>query len=370
MGVTTVLTFLLLGAATQDGIDPLPEKARLAFEEDWSSGRIDPARWYALRKKWGAGNHGVVPENVRIEKDVVDGKPRNVLVCEAHGDAYDGPVVGLWGRKERVGGVLVSKPFFASGRFEVAMKIGRAAPYADGPADPRKPSGCVPAIWTFAYRWVEVSRKPVDDFVPGAPLYNPFIKAYGIGANEYWSELDFPEFGKNGDFSRAMYNTFSPGRHDSRMFDVGFAADGEWHTYVTDWRTKLVPLPEVTDAHVVQHGGFWWVKDKAVPFESYLAHPLKRLGPNRYAAYAGDRATHWIDGRKVGENRRFVPAYAAQLNLGVWLPDWAGPARWKTADVRFASIRIWQYDDPGDVRGILTEDIGDNFDPQGRELGR
>jgi hypothetical protein len=53
-------------AEAEDGVPPLPAQTRLAFVEDWSSGRIDPDRWYVLRKKWGDGNHGVVPENVRI----------------------------------------------------------------------------------------------------------------------------------------------------------------------------------------------------------------------------------------------------------------------------------------------------------------
>jgi hypothetical protein len=58
---------------------------------------------------------------------------------------------------------------------------------------------------------------------------------------------------------------------------------------------------------------------------------------------------------------------AAQLNLGVWLPDWAGPVPWETATVSFASVKVWQYGDPGDVRGVITGDIKDNFDRAGRE---
>ncbi|MCA9068852.1 MAG: hypothetical protein KDA84_08015, partial [Planctomycetaceae bacterium] len=100
----------------------------------------------------------------------------------------------------------------------------------------------------------------------------------------------------------------------------------------------------------------------------YLGNPLKRIGPNQYAVYQGDKVTHWLDGQKVGENTKFVPAMAAQLNLGIWLPKWAGPTPWKTARVSFASVKVWQYGDPGDVRGILTDDITNNFDAQGREL--
>lgn len=347
--------------------DP-PEQARLVFTEDWASGKIDPEKWYLLRKKWGQNNHGVVPENVRIEQDTVGQKKQNVLVCEAHGDQYDGDVIGLWGKKTRVGGVIVSKPFFASGRFEVVMKIGSETPYAGGPANPAHPQGTVPAIWTFAYRWVVGDPKRKDQFLRTTPLYNPHMPAYGIAANEYWSELDFPEFGKEGKFDKAMYNTFCQNRHHPELFDVHGAADGRYHTYTTEWRTKLQPLEGISDEQVVKHLGYWWIQDKAVPFSAYLGNPLKRLGKNRYALYQGERATHWIDGRQVAENTKFVPAMAAQLNLGIWLPKWAGPAPWKTARVSFASVKVWQYGDPGDVPGVLTDDIGNSFDIHGNEL--
>ena len=84
--------------------------------------------------------------------------------------------------------------------------------------------------------------------------------------------------------------------------------------------------------------------------------------------YCGEKAVHWIDGKKIGENTRFVPAMAAQLKLGIWLPKWGGPAPWETSRASFASVKVWQYDDPGDVRGVLTEDISDSFDSEGRPL--
>ena len=248
------------------------------------------------------------------------------------------------------------------------MKIGSTERHRGGPEDPTQPKGAVPAIWTYAYRFVEVDPARMDEFVPGVPLYNPHMKVYGTGANEYISELDFPEFGKDGDFTQGLYNTFCQNRHDPRVFDVSAAADGEYHTFTTEWRTRLIPMPGIRDDQVVEHLGYWWIQDKAVPFERYLGNPLKRLGKDSYALYCGEKAVHWLDGEKVGENDRFVPAMAAQLNLGVWLPQWAGPAPWETARVSFASVKVWQYDDPGDVRGVLIDDIPDNFDPEGRPL--
>jgi hypothetical protein len=341
---------------------PVPETGRFLLDEDWSSGKIDPVRWYLPRRHWeDDGNNGVTSENVRIARDIVDGREQNVLLCEAHGDRYDGPVVGRAGKKTRVGGIIVSKAFFASGRYQVVIKIGSTQPHAGGPTDPRRPKGAVPAIWTFAYRWVAAPRRQRDAFAPDVPMYNPLMqRAGGGGANEYWSEIDFPEFGKHGNFDRGLYNTFCQNRIDSKEFDVSAAIDGQYHTLTTDWRTELRPIKGVTDAQVTEAQGYFWVNDKAVPFDQYYGNPLKRVDKDQYAVYTGVRADHWIDGKQVAENTRYLPAMAAQLTMGVWLPHWGGDAPWSTATVSFASVKVWQYDDPGDVRNVLTRDLPDN----------
>jgi hypothetical protein len=208
------LVLFVWHAAAVEAVPPLPAHARLVVDEDWSHG-IASERWYAPRTKWGAGNNGVTRENVRVQPDRVRGREQNVLVCEAHGDRYAGPVVGLDGAKTRVGGVLISKDFFASGRFEITLKIGARTPVPGGPADPQRPKGAIPAVWTYAYRYVTVDNAHQDDFVPATPLYNPFMKAYGRGTNEFTSELDFPEFGKAGDFSKGLYNAYLPKRSDT-----------------------------------------------------------------------------------------------------------------------------------------------------------
>jgi len=338
------------------------------FMEDWSDGTIDSQKWYLLRKKWGHGNNGVVPENVRIEQDVVAGTPKNVLVCEAHGDRYTGDVVGLHGHRKRVGGVIVSRQFFSSGRFEVVMKVGDNTPVPGGPANPAHPRGAIPAIWTFAYRWVKGDPARKNQFIEATPLYNPHIPAYGIAANEYWSEIDFPEFGKGGDFTRGLYNTFCNSRHDPNLFDVSAAVDGEYHVFTTEWTTQLKPFPNLSDEQVIEHEGYWWIRDEAIPYDTYLGNPLKKQGPDKYDLYCGNEVSHWIDGKHVATHTKFVPAMAAQLNLGIWLPDWAGPAPWEKATVSIASVRIWQFENPGDVHGILVDNIANNFRENGDPL--
>jgi len=361
-----ILTVVLAPAVcTGEDLAPLPTGAKLALEEDWSSGEIDEKKWYVYRKRWGNGNHGVVPENVTIGQDLVDGKKQNVLICTAHGDQYDGDVIGWWGNKTRVGGVIVSHQHFASGRFEMVIKIGSQEKHAGGPADPMRPQGCIPALWTYSYRWVEGDKNRQDEFQPETPMYNPHMPAYGGAANEYWSEIDFPEFGKEGNFESAMYNTFLQNRHDNRFFEVPQAIDGEYHTLVTEWRTHLRPMPQIQDNQVIESEGFYWIQDKSVPFADYLGNPLKKLGENEYALYEGKIATHYIDGKKVAENDKWVPSMSAQLSMGVWLPDWAGPAPWKTADMKIARVKVWQYGDEGDVIGVMKGRTPDSFGKDG-----
>jgi hypothetical protein len=353
------ILFLAAAPLSAQPLADLPKEARLALDESWQGGAIDPDRWYSLRKQWGQGNHGVVPENITIVEDIVDGKPVHVLRCTARGDTYKGPVTGQWRRPDRVGGVIVSKEHFASGRFEVVMKIGTP----DNPT----PRGMVPAIWTYGYRIVHApDDHPHDEFSPAVPLYHPFLQEFKQGLAFYWSEIDFPEYGKGGDYATPMYNTFLNKQHQALTFDAHGAADGHYHRYTTEWRTHLVPMPAVSADQLVEAEGFFWVKDKAVPYDSYWGNPLVQTAPGEFALCTGRHARHWIDGQFVGENTTFVPSMAAQLNLGVWLPDWAGPAPWDTAHVFFASVKVWQYDDPGDIRGILTEDITDNFTSDGQ----
>ena len=106
--------------------------------------------------------------------------------------------------------------------------------------------------------------------------------------------MDFPEFGKKGEFNRALYNTFCQNHHHPEFFDVRMAVDGRYHTYTTEWRTRLEELKGITDSQVAAFRGFWWVRDKAVPFGKYLGNPLKKLGPNRYAVYRGPCRTPFI----------------------------------------------------------------------------
>ncbi|QIF04226.1 hypothetical protein [Roseimicrobium sp. ORNL1] len=371
MTIGRPLLCLLLALCSLRGfaeVPALPEHARLELEETWASGSIDPARWYLMRRNWDGGNHGNVPENVRvIEEAVADGTKRHVLECRANGDQYTGPIHGLWNKPDRVGGIIASKTFFASGRFEVEMRVGGTEKLAVGPENPARPIGSIAAIWIYAGKNVRVTDSLSDGFVQEEPLYHPYLQKWSKGNAYLTSELDFPELGKKGDFDHALYNTFNHSRIHSKTLPVQ-VADGKYHTYTTEWRTALRELMDLRDEQVTEHQGFHWIRDLKYPFDRYWGNPVKRLGKDRYAVYHGVRATHWIDGKLVGENTDDVPTIAAQLSLGIWLPDWAGPAPWQESRATFGTIRVWQYHDEGDVRGLLTNDQPDNFKPSGEPI--
>ena len=80
LAVSGILAFTIAQAIAEEAkLPPLPANAKLAFQEDWSSGRIDSKRWYVPRKKWGQGNNGVSPDNIRIGRDI----PRGVRATRA-----------------------------------------------------------------------------------------------------------------------------------------------------------------------------------------------------------------------------------------------------------------------------------------------
>lgn len=362
---TTLYTFMSIASIALAAPTPeikMPKEAKLVLEEDWSSGRIDPSKWYALHRRWGNGNNGVVAQNVFIAQDMVGDKKQNVLVCRGHGDLYEGSIPGWKGGSTRVGGVISSKAFFASGRYEVVMKVGSKSVTSKSPKDPKRPIGMVPALWTYGYRWVSTDDSNPKSFNRDNPLYNPYMK------NAFWSEIDFPELGKDQDLETGLYNTFLNNNHQSRKFSAKGVVDGQYHTFSSIWRTHLVVLDGVSDNQVVKSGDFWWVQDKSISFSKYRGNPLKRLAKDSYAVYKGKEVTNFIDGRFVGKNSKYVPSMAAQFNLGVWFPDWGGDAPWAESKISIASVKVWQFNDAGDCRGVLIKDIPRNMDQQGNPI--
>ena len=267
------------------------------FFEDFAGDLLEPRRWLVVHKQWGGdeANGGVVAENV----SVADGKLR----LEAHGDRYQGPVMGV--RKNgslrvdgrRVGAAIATKHYYCSGRYEVRLKVCPTV-------------GACSAIWTLHYQ----------EFYPG----NATFRKLPVGGDRYYAvnhEIDIELPGRPGptkkdmSFQYALCNTFV-GENDeestARYTQLAAAQnDGQFHTYRFDWHT----------------GG----KDEKKRVEFY------------------------IDGKLVQTIDTHVPDLPCRFWLGVWFPrDWAGQPDFDTERMEVDWVRITPFKQAGDRFAVET----------------
>ncbi len=202
----------------------MPCAAAGEFSDDFSNG-LDASKWLIAKRQWGGSNAngGVIPQNVSISGD-------GVLSLIGNGDLYAGPLRGinkngsLRPDGKRTGACVVTKDYFASGRYEVRMKV---LPHF----------GACSALWTFFYHETypggpsgpcQVVNHEIDIEQPGRPG----------GANSEFS------------FNMALCNTWegeNTGEYTTNYVDFGCPQnDGQWHTYRFDWHTN----PKKVDFYV------------------------------------------------------------------------------------------------------------------------
>lgn len=148
------------------------------------------------------------------------------------------------------------------------------------------------------------------------------------------NEIDI-EIGLKPDFSQVFFTTWTaPSRNTNMPTPIDFYAnDGEWHIYSFDW-----------------------VTDTAVPYVDY-----------------------YIDGVKVLTIDSNVPTTNATLNIGMWLPSWAGggandPENGNISvdsrmfDTDFAEISWWRYIpfqmDGWEQRPVQNRNFADGYIPK------
>lgn len=327
------------------------------FHEDWSS-EISNNRWLALRKQWGKGNNGCVPELISLEDDIVDGVKKKVIVFRAQGNLSKSKITGVkvkgegyqdTKRPDKVGSMIASREYFASGSYEVKMKVGGTN---DNPSKP--PVGLVIAIFPFHYEEHFSGDNNPDgkSMNPLNPQYQPRFKEKtdGLYYSTVNSEIDAPELGFEGDFSTGLFNTYintsNSGIHAQKIKLPVNIFDGKYHTYRFDWHTELLKT-DLNDSQVVPKGFYYYAYDH--PESTIQGFPVIKKSDCQWYVYLGSSVDFYLDGKKIGESNRNVSPVSARLTIGGWFADWAGIPDWDEAKIYVSEINFTPYHDEGDV---------------------
>ena len=265
------------------------------FYDDFGSGIVDPAKWYAANRNWGGKdastgedyNGGVVPANLGVR----DG----VLRCEAHGNRYEGDVAGIAknGRPRadgrRVGACAVTREYYASGSYEIRARV---APV----------TGVCCAMWTFEY----------EELYPGDPGFQGHGDYYVVN-----HEIDIEMPGRPGSahtgigYDYALCNTWVGENGNeytsSHMRLPAPQDDGAFHVYRFDWHTG----------------------DKA-----------GTIAP---------RVEFYFDGVPVVTNLTHIPTKAGRFWVGAWFPNgWAGTPDFDTSAFEVDYVKITPFHEEND----------------------
>lgn len=285
-----LIGYMLVAMGFQDS-QPMAVYRTEAFYDDFNGNQLDNDSWLIAYKQWGGdgANGGVIPENVHVS----EGK----LLIAARGDQYEGPLRGInrdgsqRPNGKRVGGAIATRDYFASGRFEVRMKVVPSL-------------GAVSAIWTFHYSEYYPGDSAYKRNPVGSPLYYPVNHEIDI---EMPGRPNATHTGYN--FNYALFTTWvgeNEGEYTVNYTDLGFAQnDGQFHVYRFDWHTGSTgELPHVD-------------------------------------FYIDDVWQYTIDTN--------IPARAGRLWIGAWFPrDWAGTPDFDTEYLEVDWVRITPFGESGD----------------------
>lgn len=274
---------------------PIPPVQTDVFFEDFNnaenSGILNPEKWSVIRKQWSVGhqgpNNGVVPENLELTG--------NSILFKGHGDQYTGPVEGIGGNT-RVGSIIATKDYYASGRYEVRAKLA--------------PVGVCTAFWTYHY-----IEDEYDSQSPGTEIKNTEIDWEFPGDNNGPNSLREARCNTWGGLCNGWTGEYS-GRGD--LFDaptVNSIDDlmNEYHVYRIDWHT----------------GG-----NGEIP---------------RIEWYIDDVLVQYYDHNTFGNDENNVGFRAARFWVGVWYSSWSGLPDHDEVACEVDWVRITPFNEPNDV---------------------
>jgi Glycosyl hydrolases family 16/Fibronectin type III domain len=247
--------------------------------DDFNGTSIDTTKWVPGLHQWGGANNGVVPENLSVQTVDDNGQSIGVLVAQANGNQYTGPVRGVKSTNgaypigdprrytrqatgQLSGGLVWTQQRFGAGRYEVRMK------------NLPRPGGCS-CIWNY-YEPGTSDYTEIDIEMPANGHANGADWSRWAGLNTYIAPND----------AGATYQNV----------DLGFNNnDGNFHVYRWDWYD----------------------------------------GTN-----GAKRIEFYVDGVLRATHANTVPTSAAQLWVGNWPASWSGNFNYATQYQYIDWVRI------------------------------
>jgi beta-glucanase (GH16 family) len=348
------------------------------FYDDFQGTKLDTNKWLIMEKAWGPGNRGVVHDNVVVSN--------GLLHLIGHGNLYNGPVHGVDKKGQRVdevtrvGAVIATVNYFASGKYEVCMKL---PPHL----------GSCSAIWTFHYEeaysdnpqyaalsrlggltvsnllWYGLKQDQIGallaDLTGNKGARPPYLTGPTNGVyftTDYFrnhvlyvNQMDLArDFGKKLKIFVALANAASlrpQGSDESGNYVVrNPEVDIETPTGLK------TALDDISYGHARMNT---WVGENDAEFTDNFDDLGHAMNDGRFHVYRFDwhttgsaplkqRVEFYVDGKCYQTNYTHIPTIGGRFNLGQWFPTWAGDADFDTQELDVKWVRITPFNENGD----------------------
>jgi beta-glucanase (GH16 family) len=373
---------ILIGISWLIAIEPGLAQTGLAttpFCDDFNGTRLDTNQWVVMEKAWGVDNGGVVSDNVSISN--------GILHLTGHGDLYTGTVHGVnkkglrVDRVTRVGAAIYTKNYFASGKYEVRMKLPQHF-------------GACSTMWTFHYEeaypsdqlytelaqvggltasnltWFGLTTAQgeilLKDLITKKGVRPPYLESPTNGiyhTTEYFrntvtdiSKLDLmQDFGKKIEIYTALKNSAS-------LEPLGSLEEGRYivRNQEIDIETPTGLKTNLSDISYGHARFNTWVGQSTGEFTDNFDDLGRAMNDGQFHVFRFDwhtanptalsqRVEFYIDDKCYQTNYTHIPTIGGRFTLGIWFPTWTGTASFDSQSLDVDWVRITPFNENGDL---------------------
>jgi beta-glucanase (GH16 family) len=358
--------------------------AAQSFYDNFSSGTLDSAKWLIAEKAWGRENGGVIAENVSLKYN--EGLDKYTLILKGQGDKYTGDVKGVdrYGnrieQKTRVGAAIATKDYYASGKYEVRLKL------------PQNIGACT-ALWTFHYEEVYKGEPGYEELSNVGGISKSDFTAAGLNVNEteeLWNDLASYKNGREpyiipladntaiiSDYFRAkvwdiskldLNNDFGKKENIYILLQNGQGILTQGSEYMGYYKVRNhevdIELPTATrenpddisysnarfNTWIGECGGEYTdpFVEIGEPLNDGQFHTFTFIWHTDNSSFKNKRLEFYIDGVLKQTNYTHIPNIAGRFWIGLWYPTWSGVPDYDIDILEIDWVRITPFNQSGD----------------------